>query len=71
MRTDGHTIRGHEMEVPHLDLQSVKEWVRATLTKERMIDVALCAATLVVIGVVVFSLHRAMENYTIVGTFPL
>ena len=67
MRTDGQTIRGNEMVIPHVDLESVKEWAKATFTKERIHEAALCAATVSLIGVVVLSLHRAMENYIILG----
>ena len=67
MRTHGHTLRGNETIIPHVDLESVKEWAKATFTRERMTEVALCAATLSLIVVVVVSLHRAMENYIILG----
>jgi len=67
MRTDGQTIRGNEMVIPHVDLESVKGWAKATFTKERVREAALCAASVSVIGVVLFSLHRAMENYIILG----
>jgi len=67
MRTDGQTLRGNEMAIPHVDLESVKEWAKATFTKERITEAALCAATVGVTGMVVFSLHRAMENYVIMG----
>jgi len=39
----------------------------STFTKERIHEAALCAATVSLIGVVVLSLHRAMENYIILG----
>ena len=48
MRTDGQTIRGNELAIPHVDLESVKAWAKATFTKERMTEVGLAAATLVV-----------------------
>ena len=67
MRTDGQTLRGNEMVIPHVNLESVKEWAKTKLTKERVTEGALCAATVTVIGVVLFSLHRAMENYIILG----
>ena len=67
MRTHGETIRGHGMVIPHVDLQSVKEWAKATFTKERIREAALCAATVSLIGVVALSLHRAMESYIILG----
>jgi len=49
----------------------VTEWALATFTKERMAEAALCVATVSLIGVVLFSLHRAMESYMIVGFAPL
>ena len=67
MRTDGQTLRGNETAIPHVDLDSVKAWAKGTLTKERIREVALCAATVSLIGVVVLSLHRAMESYIILG----
>ena len=67
MRTGGQTLRGNEMVIPHVDLESVKEWTKATFTRERMAEVALCACTVSVIGMVLFWLHRAMENYIILG----
>jgi hypothetical protein len=67
MRTHGDTLRGNETIIPHVDLESVKEWAKATFTRERMPEVALCAATVSLIVVVVVSLHRAMENYIILG----
>jgi len=67
MRTHGETIRGNEMVIPHVDLESVKGWAKATFTRERMVGVALCAVTVSLMGVVVLSLQRAMENYIILG----
>ena len=54
-------------EAIHPDLETVKAWAKATFTKERIREAALCAATVSLIGVVVLSLHRAMENYIILG----
>jgi hypothetical protein len=51
----------------HPDWDAVKGWAKATFRKERLHEAALCAATLGVIGTVVFSLHRAMEHYIILG----
>ena len=70
MGTDGQTIRGNEVAIPHVDLESVKAWAKATFTKERMAEGALYACTVSVMGVVLFSLHRAMENYAMIGTPP-
>jgi hypothetical protein len=67
MRTDGQTIRGNEMVVPHVDLESVKEWARSTFTKERMAEVGLVAATLVVTGYLGSVLVKGIETYSISG----
>ena len=67
MRTDGETIRGNEMDIPHVDLESVKEWARSTFTKERMAEVGLVAATLVVTGYLGAVLVKGIETYSISG----
>jgi|GEM_PF-930799 len=67
MGTDGQTLRGNEMAIPHVDLESVKEWAKRTFTRERIVDVAMCASTLTVVGMVLSTLYRAMQNQTIVG----
>ena len=67
MRTDGQTLRGNEMVIPHVDLESVKEWAKRTLTKERIVDVAISASTVTVVGMVLSVLYRAMQNQTVVG----
>ena len=67
MRTDGQTIKGHEMVAPQLDLERVKEWAKATFTKQRIADVVVTVSTVAVLGTVLSFLYRAMENQTIVG----
>ena len=54
-------------EATHPDWETVKGWAKARLTRERIQEAALCAATVSVIGTVLFSLHRAMESYIILG----
>ena len=67
MRTNGQAMKGHEMVTPHVELESVRAWAKRIFTKERLQEAALCVATVGVIGTVLFSLHRAMENFVIVG----
>ena len=67
MKTDGQTLRGSEMVIPHVDLETLKAWAKRTFTKERIVDVAMCASTVTVVGMVLSTLYRAMENQTIVG----
>ena len=54
-------------EAIHPDWETVKGWAKATFTKEKLHEVALCVATVSLIGVVALSLHRAMESYVIMG----
>jgi hypothetical protein len=65
MTTNARALTTHEAITP--DWETVKEWAKATFTRERIREAALCAATVSLIGVVVVSLHRAMENYIILG----
>jgi len=67
MRTDGQTLRENEMVIPHVNLESVKRWAKRTFTKERIVDVGMCASTVTVMGMVLSTLYRAMQNQTIVG----
>ena len=67
MRTDGQTLRGNEMVIPHVDLDSVREWTKRTFTKERIVDVAMCVSPVRVVGMVLSTRYRAMEYCAIVG----
>jgi hypothetical protein len=67
MKTHGQTLRGNEMVIPHVDLESVKGWAKRTFTKERIVDAAMCASTVTVVGLVLSTLYRAMQNQTIVA----
>ena len=70
MRRDGQTMNGHEMATPHLALESAREWAKRTLTKERIADIVVCVSAVTVLGLILDSLHRAMETCTVVGTAP-
>lgn len=67
MRTDGQTIRGSELAIPHVDLETVKEWAKAAFTKERMAEVGVVAATLVVTGYLGATLFRGIQTYAMSG----
>ena len=54
-------------EAIHPDWEAVKEWAKAAFRKERLQEAALCAATVGFAGSLVFSLHKAMEHYVIMG----
>lgn len=65
MTTFAKTVGTHE--ATHADWEEVKERAKATFTKERIREAALCAATVTFAGTLVFSLHKAMEHYVIMG----
>jgi predicted benzoate:H+ symporter BenE len=65
MTTNARALRTHEAVTP--DWEAVKGWAKAAFTKERMREAALCVATVTFAGLLVFSLHRAMEHYIILG----
>ena len=65
MTTNARALTTHEAITP--DWEAAKGWAKATFTRERIREGALCAATVSLIGVVVVSLHRAMESYVILG----
>jgi hypothetical protein len=67
MRTDEQTIRENEIVLQYMDLASVKEWAKATFRKESITEAVVYASTATVLGMVLFSLYRAMETRTIVG----
>ena len=46
----------------HQDWDAVKQWAKA-----RIREAALCTATVALAGGLVFSLHKAMEHYVIMG----
>lgn len=57
MRAHGQAVRRSEMAIPHVNLESVKAWAKATFTKERMAEAGLVVATLVLtvyLGAVLF-----------------
>ena len=62
-----HTKVVRTQAAAHPDWDTVIEWAKSKLKKERVADAVLCAVTVSVIGVVLLSLHRAMENCIIVG----
>ena len=65
MATDANAIRTHE--VIHPDWETAKEWAKATFTKERMTEVGLGAATLVMTGYLGTVLFKGIETYSMSG----
>ena len=44
MRTDGHTIKGQELEIPHLDLGAFKGWLKRTFSRDNLTKACLVMA---------------------------
>ena len=67
MRTDGQTLRGNEISMPHVDLESVKEWAKVTFTKERMAEAGVVVATLIMTGYLGSVLVKGIETCSMSG----
>ena len=65
MATQARAIGIHE--AIHPDWETVKEWAKATLTKERMTEVGLAAATLVMTAYLGSVLFTGIETYSMAG----
>ena len=65
MSTDARAIRIHE--AIHPDWETVKEWAKATFTKERTAEVGLATATLVMTGYLGSVLFKGIETYSMSG----
>ena len=65
MATDARAIRIHD--AIHPDWDTVKEWAKATFTKERLTEVGLAAATLVMTGYLGSVLFNGIETYSMSG----
>jgi hypothetical protein len=44
MRTDGQTLRTHEMGIPQVDLRAFKEWVKRTFSEDNVTKACLAMA---------------------------
>ncbi len=69
MQTGSETI-GRWIEQISLDWESARAWALRTLTRERLTYLALGISTLSVTGLIVLSLHRALERSTLVSALP-
>jgi hypothetical protein len=54
----------------HLGWQHIQSWTERVFTKERIADIVLLLFTLALWAVLLFYLHRAFENRTIVDISP-
>lgn len=61
MRSDGNSIRGHEVVIPPLDLGTIRAWARSTFRKERIVEAGVVAATLVATGYLGAVLYKGIH----------
>ena len=62
MRSHGNAIRGHEVFIPHLDLEEIRAWARSTFRKERIVEAGVVAATLVATGYLGAVLYKGVQT---------
>jgi hypothetical protein len=55
------------MIIPHVGLESVKKWAKATFTREGMAKAGLVAATLMVTAYLGSVLVKGIETYSMSG----
>jgi hypothetical protein len=60
-------IRRYEIFAPDLD---AREAVKSALTKKRTLDMALVLSTLTIIGTVLFSVCKGIQQGEIIATLP-
>jgi hypothetical protein len=69
MHTRGETLGRWTGQIS-LDWEKARAWAQRTLTQERLIYFALGISTLSVTGLIVHSLHKAVERSTLVNALP-
>jgi hypothetical protein len=69
MQTGSETI-GRWIDQISLDWKSARVWTLRILTRERLAYLALGISTLSVTGLIVLSLHKALEQSTLVCALP-
>ena len=68
MRSHGNAIRGHEVFIPHPDLEAIRVWARSTFRKERIVEAGVVAVTLVATGYLGAVLYRGIQTHGL-GSF--
>lgn len=63
MRRDTDAIGGHKIVVPQMNLDRVKEWAKRAFSKERIGEMAVTAAAVVVLGYVGGFLCQVAQSY--------
>ncbi|MEW6440366.1 MAG: hypothetical protein AB1640_05455 [bacterium] len=67
MEANGNVIRDHGIGSSVDAWNQAKDWLGSHLTRDRMVEGALAAATSGMLGFVLYVLHHAMQQYTVTG----
>ena len=74
MRTDANAVTDHEFVSLHRDLEAMKDWAKRAFSKDRIADVGVVTATLVIsgctfglLGYLGAVVYQGFHTYTMVG----
>ena len=67
MRTDANAVTDHEFVSLHRDLEAMKDWAKRAFSKDRIADVGVVTATLVISGSLGAVLYKLAHTFTMVG----
>ncbi len=64
MQTIGGVLKSVDHEI-HLGWQHIRSWAKSVFTRERAIEILFLSLTLAFCALLVFVLHKAVQNSTI------
>ncbi|MGW8320994.1 MAG: hypothetical protein ACWGSD_05510 [Thermodesulfobacteriota bacterium] len=67
MQTKGNVLRNQMAPSPAHVWEAVRGLAKSFLRRDAIVDAALALIALDSVGFVLFSLHRALGNYTVTG----
>jgi hypothetical protein len=67
MRANGRAVRGREIPSLSEVWETIKAWVRSTLTPKRELEAAFAAGTLLFVGYFAFLAYQGSQNLTFSG----
>ena len=67
MRTDANAVTGHEFVSLHRHLEAMKDWAKRAFSNDRIAEVEVVTATLVLLGYLGAVVYQGFHTYTMVG----
>ncbi len=67
MQANANVVREHKKDSLASDWSVIKQRAKKTLTRERITDTVLVTSSSAILGVILFALHKAMQNFTYTG----